>query len=208
MQRFGAISAVICAAVTTVSLIGIQQVDADTWGTHAVGLKPDGPRHTWCFADSMAGHDGYKDAAQWAMNTMTKLTHMWGDKQACGGGETDVIFREQHPITAFPGARGATHCEDYANYNNNVCNRAFVTLDVSVISDQGPEPSDLTMNLKKTSCHEIGHTLGFEHHPPDYYPGPDHEQDCMRSGPIGEVAGWLRYNDHHRAHINDYLSTL
>jgi hypothetical protein len=204
MRRFVPTVAVLGAIL--LSVVNVQPVSADTWGTPEVGLKPDGPRHTWCFTDSMAGHDGYKDAAQWAMDKMTELTDMWGDKQTCGGGETDVVFREQEPIIGSPGARGATQCADYADFILNICNRAYVTLDVSVISDQLIEPDDLTMNLKKTTCHEIGHTLGFEHHPSDYY--PDHEQDCMRSGNIGAVAGWLRYNDHHVAHINDYLATL
>lgn len=85
-----------------------------------------------------------------------------------------------------------------------MCNRASVTFDVWVISDELEEPGDLEINLKKTSCHEIGHTIGFEHHPPSYY--PDHEQDCMRSGNIGEALAWLRINDHHSAHINGYLA--
>lgn len=72
------------------------------------------------------------------------------------------------------------------------------------ISDELLQPTDLTINLKKTACHEIGHTIGFEHHPPAYY--PDNPRDCMRSGNIGETLDWLRINDHHSAHINGYLA--
>lgn len=109
----GALMTLGVAALLMTGGLRLTPAAADEWGTPAVGLKPDGPRHTWCFTNSMDGHDGLKDAVVWAMNVMTNQTHMWGDREPCGGGETDVILHEAHPIDTHPGARAVTQCVEW-----------------------------------------------------------------------------------------------
>lgn len=84
-------------------------------------------------------------------------------------------------------------------------------------SDGDDEAGEVMRNFKKTACHELGHSLGFFHHPlndqgpPDrgnYYDGSGgtHAQDCMVRGHLEQADNWMRYNQHHRDHINNYLS--
>ncbi len=154
----------------------------------------------------MDGHDGLKDAFKWAKNELGGSTVMTTDQIPCNG-NVDMKAREIEPIPGAAGALGATECVDYADQAQNICNSANLTFDIANMSNNLSEPGDLTINMEKTSCHEIGHTVGFEHHPDSYYPPTGtHDKDCMRSWIINEASTWLRINGHHVNHINSYLS--
>jgi len=81
------------------------------------------------------------------------------------------------------------------------CESYYARLNKSVISDSAHPAAQ----KKKTSCHELGHTVGVRH----YSAGssPDGSTDsCMRSGPAAGEAWNTRYGDHQvKKHINPYF---
>ncbi|WP_183095730.1 hypothetical protein [Nocardioides stalactiti] len=102
----------------------------------------------------------------------------------------DVQFRVE--TGGRPGDdRGLWHCVD-PNYSNGKCGKATVTIWPDVI-DAEAAPGDYELNLRKTACHEVGHTVNQKHHAPPY-------DDCMVSGNVG--SGHQKYNQDHRNFIN------
>lgn len=101
--------------------------------------------------------------------------------------ETDVAWWEGQidgPV------RGQTFCEDFDTH----CDQFFVTIDYNyIVQNSDPDPE----NVKKTICHELGHTVGLTHG--SEYGG------CMVSGAVNGDVQWRRYASHHRNHINAWF---
>ena len=87
--------------------------------------------------------------------------------------------------------RGSTFCENYDTY----CDQYYVQIDLNYII-QSSEPDD--ENIKKTMCHELGHSVGLSHG--STYGG------CMVSGAVNGDVTWRRYSSHHKGHINGWFS--
>lgn len=64
---------------------------------------------------------------------------------------------------------------------------------------------ELRLNLRMSACHELGHTLGFEHHKAGWFKKSG--LDCMRIPWLEpEVRGkWIRFNKHRRKHLRRFL---
>jgi hypothetical protein len=60
--------------------------------------------------------------------------------------------------------------------------------------------------LRKTICHEIGHSVGLTHYKNDAYPSaPEGQPDCMIVGPLESSSdAWRVYSAHHKSHINGH----
>lgn len=119
-----------------------------------------------------------------------------GDPDTCSS-VTDVQWR-QRPL---PGATRAWWYCPLEHLVGDVCTAGIIEVDLDEIAAQaGP----YQLNLDKTACHELGHSVGMTHHvhadvhdtQPDY-------DDCMVSGPVH--AGHDFYSIHHRFHVNDGL---
>lgn len=153
------------------------------------GWKPDNIDHYWCFGSSMAGKDLVKASYRKALDNMVAQTKMREFRDdGCGPTQTDVIFQERD----LSGARGAYYCDNMADPYPDRCARAIVVMDINQIIIEA-SPGDVEKNRDKTACHELGHSLGFTHHLPEY-------DGCMVRGNI--TYGHQQYNDDHRNHIN------
>jgi hypothetical protein len=86
------------------------------------------------------------------------------------------------------GVRGSTGC---AVLNGSVCDRNNVTIDIAELNIGTNDEDDQT----KTTCHELGHTVGLTH--------GGASEDCMISGERPSTASqWEHYGSHHTYHIN------
>lgn len=79
-----------------------------------------------------------------------------------------------------------------------------MTLHVNAINDTARPVDQRT----KTSCHELGHTVGVSHYAGSNLPGSDSAHSCMRSGEV--KLSWrdriTYYGNHHRyQHINPWF---
>lgn len=155
---------------------------ADPFGTYAsdTGPKADGAHHTWCeFRANWipSWFDPFDDAMTY-LDTRTDMTT--SRDYACTP-DTDILFSVRNSESLGATTRGVSFCIDL-NLETMVCNSSHVQLN-----------SDLLLTYtqrRKTSCHEIGHTVGLSHAPTG--------DDCMISGNYG----YAGYNPHHTLHIN------
>jgi len=170
---------------------------------HADPVFVDGPpdtgAHTWCVPASPAVtlHDIADDSMRRARDqtTMTRAYH-----DTCNGA-TDVkwlwAFEPNDPYY------GMAVCVNW--YENHRCNRYEITLNKSNI-DTWTYPGS---QLRKTACHELGHTLGVSHYKFSEYPGGDTSHSCMRSFevPSPNKSWHITYGNHHvKSHINPWFS--
>lgn len=179
------------------------------------GLRADGANLTWCLSNSLDGYSGMQDTAQWAIEHLAVNTAMTSTAVSACASNTDVRFIR---ADLGDGTWGSTSCNN--PLTSTVCDSFNVIQDrssqITTLTDEGDPYSDgrsedgeLTLNFKKTWCHEVGHVASLDHHPADfnnrysYYDGstPDRVADCMVRGHIEAAASWIRYNAHHKADI-------
>lgn len=178
-RRLG-ILAVASATAATVAVVAIQPAAT----AHQSGWRADNTSHVWCFGDSTEGKPAVREAMEYSMNNLDGQTQM--SEVGPGGCDslTDVQFAEGF---VGNGVRGEWRCISFNN--NGVCFKSRVTLNKDIIDrDDGP----YELNLKKTACHEVGHSVGLDHHP---RPG-----DCMVTDAVLE--GHIFYIDVHINAIN------
>lgn len=179
---------------TVLSFVGAfytpQSANADLHGRCVGGLYqclPDGTYHTWCFGPTMDGNANLQNAVQYAMTNMVEQTQMTENKDNSCDSSTDVVWQERDLV----GLRGEHECLERVSGSPNKCAHSAARLDGDAITADSPQGAE-QLNREKTSCHELGHTLGLNHD----YP----QDDCMVLGAV--AAGHRTYNDHHREHVN------
>lgn len=188
---------------------GHDYADCDGFGWCA----PDNSGHTWCFGASTDGAQDLRASMRWAINNMTNTTQMSDQELDACNDTTDVKWQR---VDVEGSARGRYSCQDEPR-RPRVCTEAEVRIrpeaiqqDLEDSGDGNPEPGELDLNRDKTVCHELGHSLGFDHHDLSYFqgPGPDHQKDCTVAGHVELDSGlWRRYNDRHRQLLNDELDS-
>lgn len=160
---------------------------ADPWGTNTddTGAHPDSNPHTYCFQDPGGYRADVNDITDNALATPTDANisfHSWCDFSSQS--ETDVVWR-QRDLSGTK--RGTTYCEDFDTY----CDQYYATIDYNYIVQSSTADAE---NVKKTICHELGHTVGLTHGADPGY--------CMISGEVGTDIKWRRYAPHHK---NDHI---
>jgi len=172
-------------ALALLLLLPPQQAAADAFnaGPPNGGYEADSANHLYCYG---AGFDtGLRDDADYimqsALDTETDMSDTF--ESSCNSG-TDVEFLDAN---LPPGARGSYVCTTLSY----VCWASEVTVDPAEINIGSNDTED----LRKTLCHEVGHSVGLLHGATD---------DCMLSGEIPNTnVQYRRYNYHHRwDHIN------
>jgi len=171
-------------------------LDTPTVNVSGVGAIPDNFDHTYCF-----------DGAGWtpSLRTVVNTQMVNLDSQTsyfdtlppppCFA-QTDVWFQ----VTVLPaGVRGDWSCRLWGDGADGVPNSgdercAGATVRIS------SDPLVLTNDhqRRKTTCHEIGHSVGLAH-------GTDTTtfwNDCMVSGAVPAGIQWEQYNAHHIVHAN------
>lgn len=191
--RWYHIAAVSCLLTSTATAPAV----ADPWGAGPPdgGAPPDGSAHTYCWGVQVYGGVNADifdnvDAAEYnALQGPTVVNVIFESCDYSGGTETDVVWLTEN----LPGSdRGSARCEDY---DNGKCDQYYSSLDLAEIAE-GPDDE---LDETKTACHELGHTVGLNHHP------SSGDWGCMRSGPSGTALSWRRYVDHHVDHINAHF---
>lgn len=171
---------------------------ADPWGVQSssTGAHPDGSTHNWCWGSGfdLALRDNVIDSMNNALGGPTDAVVDY--KSTCvlsGLSETDVVWFDAD----LPGStRGKAPCEDY---DGSYCDQFYVTLDPAQINIGSNDEADTT----KTTCHELGHTVGLTHGAGG---GDGTADDCMVSGERPSSATrYERYSTHHKGHINAWF---
>nr|WP_157553999.1 hypothetical protein [Herbidospora sakaeratensis] len=101
---------------------------------------------------------------------------------------------------------GSAVCAVRTASDSSVCDQRLVSLNVTNIQNV----NHWQHQMMKTTCHELGHTVGLDHYYPqapipDFPPGG--VLDCMASQSVDDydepTGSWTyTYNSHHIAHIN------
>jgi len=165
---------------------------ADPWGTGTsdTGAHPDSNPHTYCYEYGFPGHYEHS-VAQMENNALGDPTAATVVRESScdysSRTETDVVWQWRD----LPGTtRGRTRCEDFDTY----CDQFYVQIDFNQITSSSSPDEE---NIRKTMCHELGHSVGLTHGPT---PG-----GCMVSGAVNGDLQWRRYASHHRNHINAWF---
>lgn len=186
-----------CSVILTLCLLSIGSAaiaDED----FADGI-PDGGDHTWC-VDSGFNHEWRAGQTMLLIDAQTAVK---SKKISCGD-KTDVTWRQEAVKISTGRAYGMAQCK---KFTNKKCDKYTITLDMETINAETRQ----TDQLKKTMCHELGHTLGLTHYRKSSYPGTDTKNSCLRSGSVDEISStsktWLTtYGKHHiTKHINRYF---
>lgn len=160
--------------------------------------QPDGPPdkgfHSWCYLSNF-NQQTAADAAVTRLRNQTAVDTLFPG--SCRE-HTDVRWRQG----SLPGYGRAECRTRWAS--NNRCDTYNVTLYMNRINN-----AQRPINQRsKTSCHELGHTVGVRHYSGTNFPGGDTAHSCMRSGEV--TSAWTnitRYGHHHRTrHINPWFS--
>lgn len=88
---------------------------------------------------------------------------------------------------------------------NGTCDQFRIRLFKNEIDDSEFPASQ----LRKTACHELGHSLGVSHYFGSDVPGSDTQHSCMRSldVPLPNLTWHTSYGPHHiNSHINPSFS--
>jgi hypothetical protein len=191
-RRPGGVTAAIAFAITLMAstlvvLLPAAPAAADDFNlcTVDVGCRPDNFNHWYCL-DNVA-NAGLRTDFRTAMGNLQADTNYDVFEEGAGCNDvTDVVVIEDTSL----GSRGAYDCS-FDNSAGN-CEQAFIWLN--------PNRLPTTQDRVKTSCHEIGHSLGLRH-------GTNADNasyvDCMHSGEVPAGDLWDTYDNHHRQHINN-----
>jgi hypothetical protein len=151
------------------------------------GSRPDSDNHTWCFLNGSPFNNEYQAAYGRGASTLDSQTIMTSTFQGylCDDVHVDVALARASSLPY--GARGMTTCVIWKNYAGNICDGSDTYLSNAELG------SDLHQ-IRKTSCHEWGHTVGLSHGSTD---------DCMRNGAVPAGSQYERYSQHHVDHVNN-----
>lgn len=160
--------------------------------------RPDLGDHTYCFREVNPPNQEVRERTRWSMdNVETQTLVDTGFKDSCGP-HTDVLVNQAF---IFENAYGWTRCAHPEQ--GGPCDRYRVTIGWGEIRQYA---DNRLREIRHTTCHEIGHTLGVRHYGNDGIPSPDGpgNHSCMRSGIWDTGATWQRqYGPHH---INDHIN--
>lgn len=180
--------------VPALALAGVAVVVGSAIPANADTPQPDGPPdggdHSWCYLSGF-NQQTAADAAMTRLRDQTQVTTMYPG--ACGT-HTDVRWRQ----AVVTGAYGEATC--VLRNSADRCDVYRLTLNMTEIN-AAAQPVN---QRSKTSCHELGHTVGVRHYSGTDYPGDDTAHSCMRSGEV--TSSWTNitlYGTHHKSsHIN------
>jgi hypothetical protein len=149
-------------------------------GTSDTGYLADNNVHTYC--QYMVSYiPAWFDPMQDAMNNLANQTDMSVTYISRCEAITDVLFSVTDSSVIGSNVRGATACLTFIP-NTSICNTSRVWLNSDLLTTYSAR--------RKTSCHEVGHSVGLSHAPTG--------DDCMISGSYT----YSSYNSHHVGHIN------
>lgn len=151
-------------------------------------LLADDAIHTYCLTSSFFLEE-HKLVPEYAMYWLDQTTQMSDSPKATCVNSTDAKW---YKTDLPPGYRGLAECAVVGDIPT-VCDRTNLHLDFVELDIGGLDWED----RRKTACHELGHSVGLNHHPAGSSEG------CMVSGEIPSAdVQWRRYTTHDVGHIN------
>lgn len=192
MLKWARIATAAVVAVTFAVAAGTAA--ADEWGDQDsdTGPHPDEDPHTFCRGSSIGDYAWINVIdIEWAALDPTAVNvDQSGGCNYSGTSETDVVWQTGD----LPGHRGQTWCDDYETFTGQ-CDQAYAKLDLAEINEGTHDEAD----MRKTICHELGHTAGLTH--------GGTSTDCMITGerPQPALTQHVRYGSHHQDHIADWF---
>jgi hypothetical protein len=158
---------------------------ADVFGPYSADSGPfaDNYIHTWC--EGLANYIPiWRDSMQDAMDYLDAQTVMTtGSPQTCNN-STDIWYDVYGSDVLGYYVRGLSVCRIDLT-SEGVCGSAVLAMNRDLLTTY--------MDRRKTSCHEIGHTVGLAHSSQ-----LTSTSDCMISGNYT----FTFLNSHHKDHIN------
>jgi len=172
---------------------------ADTWPFNS-NFLPDQGNHNYCYSSTYTPQAEirtqiYNSMVYMHNNTNAKRTYH-STCDTSGEGQTDVVWEGR---SLSSGAIGDATC--MVKWSSGRCDRYRTRINGPLIRDHYSSDTYRNRQYRKTSCHELGHTLGLDHYPSPY------NDSCQRSGWTGTIdASWTRtWTEHHRGHINAWF---
>lgn len=195
------------SAASAMGLAHAQTAFADPTGdtegqNEDTGAKPDPNFHNACYRSGTPADMIY--LATESLNTTASASDLNGRVVGeCESLEIDVRIINIDLPTGF----GSAPCVDPFGPGPGVeCNRYEARIDrAAVFAATSPNSLDI-YGLRKTICHELGHTMGLTHYKDndnDFPNAPSGQQDCMISGIVPDDSDTYGvYSNHHKGHIN------
>jgi hypothetical protein len=210
--RSALVAIVAACAATSFSLIS---ASADPWPFSVPGFHPDqGPSHGHCFVEGDAEpvdamRERMVDAMQYMDSNTQANLNFSSPCDRDGPGETDVVWRGERVFFQGEEVIGLSGC---SSVRGGVCDRYRVFVNGPLVREHYSSEEAEHRQYRKTSCHELGHTLGLDHYATedDRFNNGDssaYNRSCQRSGFVGFVTdNWTRqWEGHHIDHINDWF---
>lgn len=169
------------AVTMLVSAGGTTRAAADPFGVGPpdAGWFADNSTHTWCTFGSFvsAWHNPIRDS----LINLDSQTDVSDSYVSVCTSDTDAQFNLSSSSQMGSNTLGSYSCLVNPTSTNR-CGAARIRLNTDLLTDYHYR--------RKTSCHEVGHSVGLQHGPT--YGG------CMVSG----YANYSTYSSHHVNHIN------
>ncbi|MFD0687800.1 hypothetical protein [Actinomadura fibrosa] len=179
----GALRILAVSAVATGALVTVQtQAQATPFPELRLA---DNATHTYCITGG-GWTSARRTSAVWGMNRLANTTDMSAKSESCTI-KTDVVWRTKN---LEAGVRGRTKC---VRLIGPKCDSAAIWMDFPELA----KGTDDWYDYRKTAVHEIGHTIGFDHH------ASGSHKCAMISGEVpSRSIVWRSYTAHDRSHIN------
>jgi hypothetical protein len=175
-------------AVGAIQVLLPMAASADPYGDPGVngGDLPDNNNHTWCLLNGSPRGPAINNAVANGPNKLDSQTNMTSQNLGwlCPDPHVDIRYILTYDVPYD--ARGYTGCVRWSDQSRRICDSSDSLLNLDIAGDMH--------QLAKTSCHELGHTVGISH---------GGSTDCMLNGTAPAGSQYERYNQHHVDHINN-----
>jgi len=174
--------------VTAIMALGLASpAAADTFpGNYDLRLADDAIQ-TYCLTSTFFLEE-HKVVPEYAMYWLDQTTQMSDMSQGTCVNSTDAKWYDANLPAGIRGERVCIVVGDIPS----VCDRSNITLDFAELDIGSLDWED----RRKTACHELGHSVGLNHH-------SSGAEGCMLSGEVPSAdVQWRRYTTHDVGHIN------